>query len=122
MYRRVSSDRVADRAHEIAAMTDLPITLDDRRTTAGKLEILTRGRAANTRSMPETFGDPVNTELSLAMSAGPAGTRTEAADKAGFLLERLSALPETPNARIRKLNARAMCDLTRLKKQEENAP
>ena len=103
-------------------MTDLPIDLDGRRTTEGKLEIQMRRRAANTHSMPESIGDTVDAELDSAMLAGPARTWIEAADKTRFLLERFSATPEARNARIQKLIGRAMCDLARLKKREENAP
>ncbi len=103
-------------------MTDHPIDLDGRRTTEGKLEIQSRRRAANTRLPPEPCGDKVDAELDAALLTGPARTWIEAADKARFLLGRFSATPEARNARIQKLIGRAMCDLARLKKREENAP
>ena len=103
-------------------MTDTTIDLDGRRTAAGKLESLIRRRAANSRSAPAAAFGKADVDLDAAMRAGPARTWIEAADQVRFLLDRFSATPEARDARIQKLIGRAMSDLARLKKREENAP
>ncbi|MGC9457881.1 MAG: hypothetical protein ACP5DC_10225 [Halothiobacillaceae bacterium] len=63
----------------------------------------------------------MDAEINAAMLAEPARTWIEAMEKARFLLERYSASPEARDPRIQKLIARAMGDLTRLKKREANS-
>ena len=79
-----------------------------------------RRRAANSKSAPDGCRDKLDAELDTAMQAGPARTWIEAADKARFLLDRFSATPEARNARFQKLIGRAMGDLARLTKRDED--
>jgi hypothetical protein len=71
--------------------------------------------------VPDACRDELDAELDSAMLAGPARSWIEAADKARFLLERFSATPDARNARVQKLIGRAMGDLARLRKREEDA-
>ena len=103
-------------------MTEPPIDLDGRRTVAARLEMGIRRRAANSGSSPDVCCTGQDAELDAALKAGPARSWTEAADKVRFLLDRFSAAPEARDARIQKLIGRAMGDLARLRKREEEAP
>lgn len=101
-------------------MTNRPIDLDGRRTPEGKIEIALRRNAANTQNEVQASGVARDTALDAAMLAEPARTWIEAMDKVRLLLERFSATPEARDARIQKLIGRAMSDLSRLKKLEED--
>jgi hypothetical protein len=103
-----------------AAMTGSAIDLDGRRTTKDKVESLMRRRAANARSAPDAGFGKADVALDAAMMVEPARSWIQAMDKARFLLDQYSAIPEARDARIQKLIGRALGDMARLKKQEKN--
>lgn len=103
-------------------MTGSAIDLDGRRTTKDKAESLMRRLAAHARSAPDAgFGKP-NVVVDAAMMVEPSQSWIEAMDKARFLLERYAGTMEARDARIQKLIGRALGDMARLKKLEENTP
>ncbi len=103
-------------------MTNRPIDLDDRRTAAGKLEIALRRRAANTGGSPRAATESPDPWIDAALLAEPAGTLLEAIEKVRLLLDRYALTAQAQDARVQRLIARALSDLTRLKKREEKTP
>ncbi|MBB4305607.1 hypothetical protein GGD81_004688 [Rhodobium orientis] len=101
-------------------MTDRPIDLDTWRTKEGKLEIDMRRKAVTTHASPDEEADSVSAQIDAATLAEPARTWIEATKEVRFLLELYAATPEAEDPRLHKLIQRALSDLARLTKREEN--
>ena len=100
-------------------MTEDPIKLDVHRTTAARQEAEMRRRTVNHQQrlahVQETMAKSVENQILLE----PARTWIDVAEKCRFLLIRYAASPDARDERVRKLIARALGDLRRLKKREE---
>ncbi|MDU8944084.1 hypothetical protein [Ovoidimarina sediminis] len=100
-------------------MTDEPINLDGRRSTADQREAKMRRRPANSASPAGSATDPQRDALEEQMLAKPARSWIEVMKKWRFLIDRYAVTPEAEDARIQKLIRRALGDMERLRKREE---
>jgi hypothetical protein len=102
-------------------MTDDPIDLDGRRSVAGQRASEMRRRPANSQPPPPLSlpQQPHLESLEDQMLAEPARTWIEVMDKWRFLLDRYASTPEAGDERILKLIKRALGDMERLRKREE---
>lgn len=100
-------------------MTGDTIDLDKRRTAAEKLKIEVRWRPADLTSCSAQAGHPDTALIDEQLLAGPARTWIEVTEKCRFLLERYADPGASQDARTRKLIARALGDIARLKKRED---
>ncbi|SFS14001.1 hypothetical protein [Yoonia litorea] len=100
-------------------MTDDPIKLDVHRTTAARKESEMRRRTANNQQRLAHVQDSMAKSVESQILLEPARTWIDVAERCRFLLIRFAASPDAQDERVRKLIARALTDLRRLKKLEE---
>ena len=101
-------------------MTDCPINLDGHRSAAGQRETELRRRSpANGQPPSPPTPQPHLESLEEQMLAEPARTWEDVMEKWRFLLERYAATPQAGDDRIQKLIKRALDDMERLSKREE---
>jgi hypothetical protein len=105
--------------NRMTAMNERPTDLDGRRSLEQKIQADLRRKAANRPG--QSRGEDGEHRLDTALSAEPAQNWIEATVTARFLLERYAATPDASDARIQTLIARALCDMTRLRKREEKS-
>lgn len=95
-------------------MNDDPIDLDDRRSSAGRMETNMRRHSLKDFEADRESLRRRQEELESQLLAEPAETWPEAAAKAQYLLRLYAATTEGQDGRRRKLIERALGDLARL--------
>jgi hypothetical protein len=100
-------------------MTDDPIKLDVHRTKTAQKETEMRRRTMNNQHRLAQVQKSTAKSVENQALLEPARTWVEAAEKCRFLLIRFAASPDARDERVRKLIARALGDLRRLKKRDE---
>jgi hypothetical protein len=100
-------------------MTDDPINLDGRRSSAGRHDSEMRRRPANTDPDAMPSQKPHPEDLDARMLAEPARNWSDLLETCRFLLGLYAATPEAGDERIQELIGRALDDMNRLARLEE---
>ena len=100
-------------------MTGDPINLDGRRSVVEQREIELRRRPANSRAPSTHSPNACPGSLEDDVMEEPARTWVEVMEKWRFLLDRFAKTPEAGDERLQKLIKRALGDMERLRKREE---
>jgi hypothetical protein len=95
-------------------MTDEPVDLDGRRSSAGKIASEIRRHAIRDSEADQETARLRQEELEVQLSADAARTWPEVAAKAQYLIRLYAETPEAQDARRRKLVERALADIARL--------
>ncbi len=95
-------------------MNDDPVDLDDRRSTAGRMETNMRRHSLKEFEADQESLRRRQEELEAQLLTEPAETWPEAAAKAQYLIRLYAQTVEGQDARRRKLIERALGDLARL--------
>ena len=96
-----------------------PADLSGCGAAGGNPQIEPREQSANITSCPGPADQSDSAGLDAQMLAGPARTWIEVAEKCRFLLHRYGESEASEDLRTRKLIARALGDIARLKKRED---
>lgn len=103
-------------------MSDEPVELDQRRSSAGKIATEIRRHALKDFEAEQESLRRRQEELEAQLLADPAETWADAAVKAQYLIRLYADTAEGRDARRRKLIERALGDLARLLDREKAAP
>lgn len=103
-------------------MSDDPVDLDDRRSSAERMATNIRRHSLREFEADQESLRRRQEELELQLLAEPAETWIEAAAKAQYLIRLYAKTAEGQDARRQQLIARALGDLARLMEQGDRQP
>jgi hypothetical protein len=100
-------------------MSEDPVDLDGHRSPEGRLETAFRRGTQRAKPCDQTDSAPQDTALHGQLMARPADSWAEVSAKVDFLLGLLALTAEGQDTRVRKLARRALSDIARLARREE---
>lgn len=103
-------------------MSDDPVDLDDRRSTAERMATNMRRHSLKEFEADQESLRRRQEEIETQLLAEPAETWSEAAAKAQYLIRLYAKTPEAQDARRQKLIERALGDLARAMERDREHP